>query len=73
MVQPRHSVVTAAWVTLNLLPLIAIVLIWLVFDSWRWGLVLLLLYPLCFVPYGFFIAMPFMVKLFRPPSTVYKR
>jgi hypothetical protein len=73
MAEPRHSAVTVAWVTLNLIPLIAIGLAGLALGSWVWGLLLLVLYGFLFVPYGFFIAMPIMVKLFRHPASLHRR
>lgn len=73
MAEPRHSTVTVAWVTLNLIPLIAIGLAGFALGSWVWGLLLLVLYGFFFVPYGFFIAMPIMVKLFRHPASVHRR
>jgi hypothetical protein len=75
MLPARHSFVTVAWITLNLLPLCALFLLWSALWSWSWGLLVLLfvLYLLLFVPYGFFVAMPLMVKLFRPPSSTHKQ
>jgi hypothetical protein len=72
MIPSRHSFVTAAWIVLNIFPLLVIALVWLTFENWVWGLLLLILYPLCFVPYGFFVAMPLMVKLFRKPASPYR-
>ena len=69
----RPTFVTAAWMTLNLVPLLAAALVWLVFGSWFWGLLLVILYPLYFVLYGFFIAMPLMVRLFRQPASLHKQ
>ncbi len=69
----HHTFVTAAWTTLNLLPLLVAALVWLVFGSWLWGLLLVILYPLYFVPYGFFVAMPLMVRLFRQPASLHKQ
>ncbi len=69
----HHTIVTAAWITLNLPPLLVAVWIWLVLGSWGWGLLLVILYPLYVVPYGFFIAMPLMVWLFRKPASLHQR
>ena len=68
-----HSVITAAWFTLNLLPLVVAALVWLVLGSWFWGLLLIALYPLYFVLYGFFVSLPLMVKLFRQPASLHRR
>ena len=71
---PSHSTcVTAAWITLTLLPILAAALVWLVLGSWFWGLLLVILYPLYFAPYGFFVAMPLMVWLFRQPASPHQR
>jgi hypothetical protein len=72
MTQPRHSTVTAVWVTLYLLPVVAIALVWLLWGHF-WGLVSLVLYLLLLVPYGFFVSMPVMIKLFREPTSLRKR
>ena len=68
-----HTMVTTAWIILNLFPLVLGALVWLVFGSIFWSLVLVVLYPVYFVPYGFFFAMPLMVKLFRQPASPHRR
>ena len=73
MVSPRSSVITAAWVSLNLLPLLLAAFIWLVLGHWIVGLLLVILYPLYFVPYGFFVSLPLMVRLFQPTASLHRR
>ena len=69
-----HSwMITAAWVLLNLLPLLIAAFLWLVLGYGRLGLVLGLLYPVYFVPYGFFVSLPLMVRLFRHPASRHRR
>jgi hypothetical protein len=72
MIEPRHATVTTAWIILNLTPLIAIILVGILYSP-LWGFILFASYVLLFVPYGFFVAMPIMVKLFRKPASVHKR
>ena len=68
----RHSdVITLTWIALNLLPLILILLLSLFLQSWVWGFSLVALYILCFVPYGFFVSLPLMVKIFHKPSSIH--
>jgi len=70
----RHSsVVTATWASLNLLPLLVAAFVWLVLGNWVVGLLLVLLYPLYVVFYGFFVSLPLMVRLFRHPASLYRR
>jgi hypothetical protein len=62
--------ITATWLVLNLLPLLLAALVWCVLGYWRVGLILVFLYPLYFVPYGFFVSLPVMVCLFRHPASL---
>jgi hypothetical protein len=73
MPSPRSSVVTATWVALNLLPLFIAAFVWLVLGYRRVGLLLIILYPLYFVPYGFFVSLPLMVRLFRPSASSHRQ
>jgi hypothetical protein len=73
MASPRSSLITAIWVSLNLFPLLIAALVWLVLGNWLVGLLLAILYPLYVVPYGFFISMPLMVRLFQSPASLHRR
>jgi len=73
MTSPCPSVVTAAWVAFNSVPLLIAAIIWLVLGSWLWGLLLVILYPLYIVLFGFFVSLPFMVRLFRHPASLHRR
>lgn len=67
--EPRHATVTAVWVVLNAVPLVVFLLIGLACQSWLVGLCLLILYLLLLVPYGIFVSLPLMVKIFRRPAS----
>ncbi len=73
LMQPRHTTVTAVWIALNVLPLLGIALVSLAFASWILGLCLLVLYVLLFIPYGMFVSLPMMVKIFRKPASPHRR
>jgi len=73
MKSPRSVLLTATWVSLNLLPLLIAALIWLVLGNWMVGLLLMILYPLYVVFYGFFVSLPMMVRLFRHPASLHRR
>ena len=73
MVSLPSWVVTTAWLSLNLLPLFIAALLWLVLGYGRMGLLLAVFYPVYFVPYGFFVALPVMVWLFRDPASLHRR
>ncbi len=73
MKSSRSALITATWVSLNLLPLLIAALVWLVLDNWMVGLLLVILYPLYVVLYGFFVSMEIMVGLFRPPASLHRR
>ncbi len=73
MSSSRSSLITAAWISLNLLPLLIAALVWLVLRNWLVGLLLVILYPVYAVPYGFFISMPLMVRLFQHPASLHRR
>jgi hypothetical protein len=73
MLSSYSSVITVAWISLQLLPLLIAALVWLVLGNWLVGLLLAILYPVYVVPYGFFISMPLMVRLFQHPASLYRR
>ena len=73
MTSPRSSVVTAAWLSFNLIPLLVAAFVWLVLGNWMIALLLVLLYPLYIVIYGFFVALPLMVQLFRHAASLHRR
>jgi len=73
MASPRSSVITATWALLNLLPLLLAVLTWFVVGNWVVRLLIMILYPFCIVPYGFFVAMPLMVRVFQHPASLHRR
>jgi len=73
MTSPRSSVVTAAWISFNLLPLLVAALIWLVLGNWPVALLLVIFYHLYVVIYGFFVSLPLMVRTFRHPASLHRR
>jgi len=73
MASPPSWVVTATWAALNLLPLFIAAFVWLILEYGRVGLVLAVLYPVYFIPYGFFVALPLMVRIFRHAASRYQR
>ncbi len=73
MLSSRSSTITAVWISLKLLPLLIAAFVWLVLGNWLVGLLLAILYPVYVVPYGFFISMPLMVRLFQHPASLYRR
>ena len=73
MLSFRSFVITVTWMSLNLLPLLIAALVWLVLGYWLVGLLLAILYPVYAVPYGFFISMPLMVRLFQHPASLHRR
>jgi hypothetical protein len=68
----HHGLVTAVWTALHVAPLFLVAFIWFFFGA-VWGLVSLVLYLMGLVPYGFFISLPAMVKLFRKPASLHRR
>jgi hypothetical protein len=70
---PRPGTITVAWVTVSLLPLIVVVLAAFALESWSLRVLLIVGYLLCAIPYGFFVAMPIMVWLFRKPASTHRR
>jgi hypothetical protein len=72
MASPPSWVITATWLALNLLPLVIAPLLWLVLGYRLAGLLLAVLYPVYFVPYGFFVALPLMLRLFRHPASLHR-
>jgi hypothetical protein len=73
MESPRSSVITAIWLSINLLPLLLAAFVGLVWGHWLVGLLLVILYPLYIVFYGFFVSLPVMVRLFRLPANSHQR
>jgi len=73
MESPRSSVITATWALLNLLPLLLAALVWFIVGNWVVRLLIMVLYLVCIVPYGFFVAMPLMVRLFQHPASLHRR
>lgn len=73
MLLSHHTIVTTTWILLSLLPLFGAALVWLLFESPFWGFLLAILYPLYFIPYGFFVSMPLMVLIFRKPASLHRR
>jgi hypothetical protein len=71
MEHPKSTSVTAAWVGLNLVLIFAVLILCFVTESWFWRFALILLYLVLVVPYGFFVAMPIMVKIFRKPASTH--
>lgn len=72
MQSPHPVTITTTWLVLNLLPLLIAVVTWLVLGSWFWSLLLVMLYPIYVVPYGFFVSLPLMVRLFRQPASLHR-
>ena len=72
MLPDNHALITVAWILLNVLPLVAIAVLWSFLDALL-GIPLLILYLIGVVPYGFFVALPVMVKLFRKPASLHRR
>ena len=73
MKSSHSALITATWISLNLLPLLVAALIWLVLGHWIVGLLLMILYPLYVVFYGFFVSLPMMVRLFQHPASLHRR
>jgi hypothetical protein len=73
MTSPPSWAITTAWLTLNLLPLFIAAFVWLALGYGPRGLLLAVLYPVYFVPFGFFVALPLMVRLFRHPASLHRR
>ncbi|MGE4095692.1 MAG: hypothetical protein AB7G75_33165 [Candidatus Binatia bacterium] len=70
----QHSgLITTVWVLLNFLPLFIVVGLCLVIQSWAWSAFFVLLYLLIIVPYGFFVSLPMMVKIFHKPASLHRR
>jgi len=72
MLPDNHTLITVVWITLHVLPLALIALIWSFFGA-VWGVIALLLYLIGLVPYGFFVSLPAMVKLFHKPASLHRR
>jgi dipeptide/tripeptide permease len=69
----NSSLITVTWIGLNLVPLILTVALCLLSQSWGWSLLFILLYVAAIVPYGFFVALPFMVKFFDHAPTAERK
>lgn len=72
MLPDNHALVTTVWMLLHALPLLFVAAIWLLFGTW-WGVASLVLYVVGIIPYGFFISLPMMGKLFHKPASLYRR
>ncbi len=72
MLPDRHGLITAVWILLHLLPLLLVIAAWSLFGA-LWGILLLIVYIVGIVPYGFFFSIPTMVKLFHKPASIHKR
>jgi hypothetical protein len=72
MLPDHHGLITAVWILLHVLPLAIVAAAWHVFGL-LWGISLLMLYIIGIVPYGFFVSLPAMVKLFHKPASIHKR
>lgn len=72
MLSDNHALISIVWVSLHVLPLVVVALIWFLFGA-VWGIVSLVLYLIGLVPYGFFVSLPAMVKLFRKPASLHRR
>jgi hypothetical protein len=72
MLPDHHGLITAVWSLLLLLPLAIVIAAWTLLCA-LWGIPLLILYVIGFVPYGFFVSLPAMVKLFHKPASVHRR
>jgi hypothetical protein len=72
MLPDHHALITAVWIILHVLPLAIVAAIWSFFGV-LWGVPLLILYIIGIVPYGFFVSLPAMVKLFHKPASLHRR
>ena len=72
MLPDRHGLITVVWIALHALPLLLVVFVWSFFGA-AWGIASLVLYLIGLVPYGFFISIPAMVKLFHKPASLHRR
>ena len=72
MLPDNHALVTTVWVILLALPLVLVAIIWSFFGAF-WGIAALLLYAVGIIPYGFFISIPTMLKLFHKPASLHRR
>lgn len=69
MSESSSSSVTRAWVGLHLVLIVLFLILCFLAHSWLARFALLLLYLVIVLPYGFFVAMPIMVKIFRKPAS----
>lgn len=72
MLPDHHGLITVVWILLHILPLAIVIAAWTLFGA-LWGIPLLILYVIGIVPYGFFVSLPVMVKLFHKPASVHRR
>jgi len=72
MLPDHHGLITAVWITLHILPLFLVIFIWSFFGA-AWGIASLAFYIIGLIPYGFFISIPLMVKLFHKPASLHRR
>lgn len=72
MLPDNHALATIVWISLHVLPLGLVALIWFLFGA-VWGIVSLIVYLIALVPYGFFVSLPAMVKLFHKPASLHRR
>ncbi len=72
MLPDNHALVTTIWLILLALPLGLVAIIWSFFGTF-WGIAALLLYAVGIIPYGFFISIPIMLKLFHKPASLHRR
>ena len=72
MLPDNHALATVVWISLHVFPLVGVALIWFLFGA-VWGIVSLVLYLIGLVPYGFFVSLPAMVKLFHKPASLHRR
>jgi hypothetical protein len=72
MLPDHHGLITVVWVLLHVLPLVVVAAVWSLLGA-VWGILLLVLYVVGIVPYGFFVSLPAMVKLFHRPASIHRR
>jgi uncharacterized membrane protein len=73
MEESSSSAVTTAWVGLHLVLIVVVLILCFVVQSWLWRFALLFLYLTIVIPYGFFVVMPIMVKIFRKPASTHSK
>jgi uncharacterized membrane protein len=73
MSESSSSSVTRAWVGLHLVLIVVILILGFLAHSWLARFALLVLYLVLVLPYGFFVVMPIMVKIFRKPASTHSK